>query len=99
MSSFCPSSQNLRVAFSGKLKCLQHYTTSTSRFQHVSSTYQTHARYSQCNELTVPYGLIRSYSHIKLDMSLKMIEICENSERNNEWQIARNRFSLLIHTN
>jgi len=45
------------------------------------------------------YGLICSYTHIKLDMSSKMIEICRNSERNNEWQIAHNHFSLLIHSN
>jgi len=26
--------------------------------------------------------------HIQLDLSLKMIEICQNSEQNSKWQIA-----------
>ena len=34
-------------------------------FQHVSSTYQTHVRNSQCNVLTFPlYRLINEYTHI-----------------------------------
>ena len=64
MSSFCPSSQNLRVAFSGKLKCLQHYTTSTSRFQHVSNTYQTLGRYSQCIKRSVLWSDLYIYTSV-----------------------------------
>ena len=44
---------------------------------------------SQCNVLTVPlYCLICSFTHILIDMSLKVIEICQNSERNSELQTA-----------
>jgi len=77
-------------------------------FQQVSSTYQTHARYSQCIVLTVPlYGLICSYTDI-YDLSLKIIEICQttNEIASGKLQMftfvstrnTHNPFSLLIHT-
>jgi len=51
----------------------------------------------QCINCSVVWSDLFIYAH-KLDMSLKMIEICQKSKQNNEWQIARNHFSLLMHT-
>ena len=43
---------------------MEHCLRLKMLFQHVSSTYQPHARNSQCNVLTVPsFGLICSYTH------------------------------------
>ena len=50
--------------------------------QNVVATRIKYIPNSQCNVLTVPlYGLICSFAHILIDLSLKVIEICQNSER------------------
>ena len=102
--AFVQACKILRVAFSVKLKCLpralsKHDVSAAWRFHwmiqaalHTSNTYQVHTKHRRDTANAMYYFCSIEFVHIHTS-SLKMMEICQNSKGNNEWQIARNWLS------